>query len=63
MTQEMSAKCHTDLEVKELEGLWLEIRVHNVKFLVGTFYIACLNQMLLLGNAYKKVLMLLGQMV
>ena len=27
----------TDLEVKELEGLWLEIRAHNVKFLLGTF--------------------------
>ena len=38
VSQQLAAKRRTDLEIAELEGLWLEIRAHNNKFLLGVFY-------------------------
>ena len=38
MAQNISAKRRSDLEIQELEVLWLEIRVKNNKFLLGTVY-------------------------
>ena len=38
VSQQLAAKRRTNLEIAEIEGLWLEIRAHNNKFLLGTFY-------------------------
>ena len=38
VSSELAVKPRPDLEIPEIEGLWLEIRACNVKFLLGTFY-------------------------
>ena len=34
----LAAKCRIDLDIDDLEAMWLEMRAHNNKFLLITIY-------------------------